>query len=257
MVDNLNASRDREVVRRQNRLNRAAPGGFQSVSRGTTRFVGENSLLVEGSARVTGTLYIDGILNADGTITLTGDMTVADGGKITVGEVTVDPGAGGTGGLSSLSAIKFDSPQVFTTGDLVVGDDLNVSDQASIGADLNVVGDIFGNSKNFLIPHPVKAGKLLRHGSTESPTHGIEYVGVASLDANGEALVRLPEYFEALALREGRTVHVTAIGRPFVTGSEIPAGGQFRVYGEPGRKVSWLVRASRGTFEVEPDAQAS
>lgn len=131
------------------------------------------------------------------------------------------------------------------------------------GADFYVWGNIGTNgnltasgTKNFVIEHPTRPGRALVHASTESPVSGLEYTGTTTLDDDGQAVVELPDYFEALAAPDGRTVHLTPVGRPFPVGADPIDDGRFTAYGEPGRTVSWLVKARRGDtagqFEVEP-----
>lgn len=129
-----------------------------------------------------------------------------------------------------------------------------------VSADLYVWGDIGASGqKNFKIVHPLDPTKALVHASTESPVAGLEYTGTATLNDQGEATVTLPDYFEALAAPDSRTVHLTPVGRPFPVGADPIDGGRFTAYGEPGRTVSWLVKARRGDkdgqFEVEPSRE--
>lgn len=115
-------------------------------------------------------------------------------------------------------------------------------------------------SKTFVIDHPTKPGMSLRHAATESPVSGLEYHYRATLDDTGEAVIGLPEYFEALAAPDGRGVQVTPVGRPFPVGAEEPTGGRVVVYGDPGRDVFVRVNARRGDdggqFEVETPREA-
>lgn len=121
MVDNLNASRDREVVRQQNRLNRAAPGGFQSVSRGASRFVGNESLLVEGSQKVTGWLIITGTLKGVGTFLWEGALSIV--GPLTVTGASIFHNTLRILGLTTLE----NSLTVKTGGKIVVEGDVPVT----------------------------------------------------------------------------------------------------------------------------------
>jgi hypothetical protein len=69
--------------KRLNRVERGTPMGSASVSRGRTRFIGEESIIVEGSGRVTGTWIIDGSLEGDGQISWTGPSDFDGDVKIT------------------------------------------------------------------------------------------------------------------------------------------------------------------------------
>lgn len=120
---------------------------------------------------------------------------------------------------------------------------------ASVFGGLSVSG-----SKNFVMPHPTKDGMELLHGSTESPVSGIEYWGAGVTDSKGRAVIELPDYFEALAKPEGRTVLVMGRGAA-LDWSEI-VDGRVTVSGVAGTKFSWLVKAERfgGDFDVERKA---
>ena len=76
-----------------------------------------------------------------------------------------------------------------------------------INGDLRVTGDIFGASKNFVIPHPVLPGKTLQHSCIEGPTADLLYCGTIQLE-NGQAQINVdqtagmaPGTFAALAER--------------------------------------------------------
>ncbi|WP_306894570.1 hypothetical protein [Agromyces albus] len=133
---------------------------------------------------------------------------------------------------------------------LVTGTQTTVEGPVVANDDMSVQGDFSAASKSFLIPHPTHADKMLRHGSSESPVHGVEYWGNATIGNDGAARVELPGYFESLALPDGRSVFVT--GRGFVPGWTDIQDGAFTVTGTAGSAFSWLVKAARAVFEVEP-----
>jgi hypothetical protein len=108
-------------------------------------------------------------------------------------------------------------------------------------------GDIStSGSKNFQIPHPSKPGYDLIHASVEGPESAVFYRGEAEL-TNGHALVKLPDYFEALTRKESRTVQLTAKGpKPFLLSYTDIVNGEFQVYGtQPNGFFSWEVKAIR------------
>ncbi|HZS09047.1 MAG TPA: hypothetical protein VFD58_29700, partial [Blastocatellia bacterium] len=86
----------------------------------------------------------------------------------------------------------------------------------------------------------------LSHSFVESPDMMNIYNGIVTLDASGEAVVGLPEYFEALN-RDFR-YQLTAVG---AAGSglyiaEKVTDNRFRIAGgSPGLKVSWQVSGIR------------
>ena len=112
---------------------------------------------------------------------------------------------------------------------------------------LTVPGTITGAVKNFKIDHPLDPeNKYLVHTSIESPDMMNVYNGNISLDANGSAVVELPEYFSAL--NSDYRYQLTAIGAPgpnLYVAREI-SGNQFEIAGgTPGMKVSWQVTGIR------------
>jgi hypothetical protein len=99
----------------------------------------------------------------------------------------------------------------------------------------------------FRIDHPLDpANKYLYHSFVESPDMTNLYNGNVVLDANGQAWVTLPDYFEALN-RDFR-YQLTAIGSSaprLHIASEI-SGNRFRIAGgREGQKVSWQVTGIR------------
>lgn len=113
--------------------------------------------------------------------------------------------------------------------------------------DVYVSGDFGKASGSFIIDHPLDPqNKLLRHNFVESPENLLIYRGRAELDQGGEAVVELPDYFEALAREDDASIHLTPVGRPFLTGADWnPGFRSFTVYGQPDRSVFWEVLADR------------
>lgn len=64
--------------------------------------------------------------------------------------------------------------------------------------------------KTFVIDHPADPARHLVHATTESPHAGVEYWGIATLE-DGQAIVELPDYFEALTREDGRLVQLTEL----------------------------------------------
>lgn len=99
--------------------------------------------------------------------------------------------------------------------------------------------------KSFVIDHPAApTEKTLRHFSVESNEVLNLYRGIVELDANGQAVVDLPDYFDAV--NTNVTYQLTPIGtgvQPYVAVEE--ANNQFTVAGAPNTKVSWTIHAQR------------
>ena len=110
-----------------------------------------------------------------------------------------------------------------------------------------VHGNLSKTSGQFKIDHPLDpANKYLSHSFVESPDMMNIYNGNITLDANGEAWVELPGWFEALN-RDFR-YQLTAVGAPgpnlYI--AQKVSGNRFKIAGgEPGSEVSWQVTGIR------------
>jgi hypothetical protein len=127
----------------------------------------------------------------------------------------------------------------FGIGVLGEGDSFGVFAQGNLGAT---------GAKTFLIDHPLDPeNRYLRHYSMESPEVLNVYRGNVILDANGEGIVTLPDYFDAININV--TYQLTAIGAAapeLHVQSEVDASRQFKVAGgKAGMKVSWVVYGER------------
>jgi hypothetical protein len=116
----------------------------------------------------------------------------------------------------------------------------------TFAGNLNVGGTITGSTKNFRIDDPLDPNrKYLYHASIESSEMANIYSGNVVLDRRGEAVVDLPEWFEALN-GEFR-YQLTSIGRAarvFIA-QEIQNHSFKIAGGRPGMKVSWQVTGVR------------
>jgi len=119
---------------------------------------------------------------------------------------------------------------------------------------------VTGN-KSFVMDHPTKDDMSLVHAATEAPASGVHYwngVGGTGDDVIGEdgtAVIILPDYFEPLTDKDKRAVLVSAVGKPYPIGVDEIEDGRFTVYGEPGRRFSWLVQAVRSGFEFDVEIE--
>jgi alpha-tubulin suppressor-like RCC1 family protein len=73
---------------------------------------------------------------------------------------------------------------------------------------MDVSGNFFAVSKSFLIDHPTKPGKKLRHVSLEGPTADVFFRGKTK-----DKVINLPEYWIGLVDYENITVMLTPIGK--------------------------------------------
>jgi hypothetical protein len=116
-----------------------------------------------------------------------------------------------------------------------------------IDNNLHVTKQIFAGTKDFQVDHPLDpANRYLVHASIESSEMLNLYSGNARLDAQGEAIVPVPDWMEA---ENGDfRYQLTAIGIPsrdLYIAEEI-RGARFKIAGGiAGAKVSWLVTGVR------------
>jgi hypothetical protein len=129
-------------------------------------------------------------------------------------------------------------------------------------------------NKSFIIDHPVDNNKYLVHACAEGATSDVFYRGEAQLE-NGVCIVELPDYFEELTEKHGRTIMITPIVVDGMTeefddpslnhksaanlGTTAIKDGKFEVsltsgYLVQDQKFYWRVDAIRKntSFEVQP-----
>jgi hypothetical protein len=105
----------------------------------------------------------------------------------------------------------------------------------------------FDNSKSTMrIDHPSDPeNKVLMHATMNSPEMLNVYTGNITIDANGKAIVQLPDYFEALN-RDFRYQLTCIGGYAQVYIAEEISNNQFTIAGgKPGMKISWQVTGVR------------
>ena len=133
-------------------------------------------------------------------------------------------------------------------GSAIYGDNTNPSGYAGyFNGNVRVQGTLTKAAGAFEIDDPVDpANKILDHSFVESPDMMNIYNGNVTLDAKGEAVVQMPDYFQAL--NQDFRYQLTAIGAPgpnLYIAEEI-ANNQFKIAGgQPGSKVSWQVTGIR------------
>jgi hypothetical protein len=101
-----------------------------------------------------------------------------------------------------------------------------------------------GTFKAFEIDHPLDPkNKILRHFCMEGPEALVIYRGVAVINKNGEAEVKLPQYVDALS--RDPHIQVTPVGDTQVHVKKDVLANEFVIGGEAGTKVYWQVTAER------------
>jgi hypothetical protein len=120
---------------------------------------------------------------------------------------------------------------------------------------VNVTGSITAGKKDFKIDHPLDpANKYLLHASVESSEMKDIYDGTVLLDAKGEAVVQLPDWFEAV--NGNFRYQLTAIGAPSpgLYIAEKISNNRFKIAGgAPGGEVSWQVTGIRQDAYAKAD----
>ncbi len=117
---------------------------------------------------------------------------------------------------------------------------------AWVEGDLHVNSTLTATTKLFVIDHPLDPeNKYLVHFCAEGPEPNTLYRGIVKADENGEAIVELPDYFEAL--NTNFSYHLTPIGAPAnLYIKEKIHNNQFVIAGaKPGMEIAWLVIAER------------
>jgi hypothetical protein len=128
-----------------------------------------------------------------------------------------------------------------------VSDTLRVSGPARIDQYLTVIGNLTKGSGSFKIDHPLDPlNKFLFHSFVESPDMLNVYNGNVVLDEDGEAIVTLPDWFEAL--NTDFRYQLTPVGMPAPSlhvASKISENRFTIAGGKPGTEVSWQVTGIR------------
>lgn len=111
----------------------------------------------------------------------------------------------------------------------------------------SITGSISKGAGTFVIDHPLDpANKLLYHSFVESPDVKNVYAGNTTLDDNGETVIQLPDYFEAL--NKDFRYQLFAVGRPnpdLYIKKRLEHNGFTIGGGIPGSEVSWMVTGIR------------
>jgi trimeric autotransporter adhesin len=126
---------------------------------------------------------------------------------------------------------------------------LGVNNQYALygNGDIFITGNLAKGSGTFKIDHPQDpANKYLIHSFVESPDMMNVYNGNIVTDANGDAIVKLPDYF--LALNKEYRYQLTALGTfaQAIVAEEVNTSSQFKIKTDkPHVKISWQVTGIR------------
>jgi hypothetical protein len=239
-----------------------------------------------GTTSPTARLHVNGNVVAAGSLTLNSlagqEMALLNtflGGTLILGNGTQRTAwlAGGSGGFLSLSnfagqervqlhgdigdlilkdrdgnetaRLRGDAGSLILRGRIISTDPngLVVGDRMEVMGNMRVRGHLMKSSGGFRIDHPLDPDrKYLSHSFVESPEMKNVYDGGIVVDANGEANVELPAWFEAL--NNDFRYQLTPMGAPgpnLYIAEEI-INNRFKIAGgTPGMKVSWQVTGVR------------
>ena len=112
---------------------------------------------------------------------------------------------------------------------------------------LTITGALSKGAGTFVIDHPQKPGThLLYHSFVESPDVKNIYDGIATLDTNGEVVIALPEYFDALNTSTRYQFFPLDEAMPNLYIKAEERNNAFTIAGgTPGGRVSWQITGIR------------
>lgn len=164
---------------------------------------------------------------------------------------TVDPGAGVAG--LGITGIAGQSTNLSLSYGIFSYDDGGITGVLDVGGDFSA-----GGAKSFKIQHPLKPEMFLKHFCLESPEILNVYRGNVILDANGEAVINLPEYFSSININFSYNLTPIGTSAPELHVKDEVKGNSFSIAGgKPGSKVSWTLFAERNDkyMQEHPDSK--
>ncbi len=124
---------------------------------------------------------------------------------------------------------------------------ITLTGNVSFLGNLTITGALSKGSGTFAIDHPLDPrNKILYHSFVESPDAKNMYNGTGTVDANGDVLVHLPEYFDALNGDVRYQFFPLHEAMPNLYIKEEEHDNQFTIGGgTPGGRVSWQITGIR------------
>lgn len=127
-IDNLNYNSElADLKERVRNLETRNPLSDSAVSGGRTRFIGQDSFLIEGSGGVSGRFTVSGLEVVDGELRITGELNVS--------------GPTGLGGNTKVSGTLTISGDTSVTGKFTVSGPASIDGDTDITGDLDIKGD--------------------------------------------------------------------------------------------------------------------
>lgn len=124
---------------------------------------------------------------------------------------------------------------------------LTLTGNVKFNVNLAVTGSLSKGSGTFSIDHPLDPkNKILYHSFVESPEAKNMYNGIAELDGEGNAVIALPDYFNALNGNVRYQFFALDQAMPNLHIKTEQKNNQFEIGGGvPGGRVSWQVTGIR------------
>jgi len=132
---------------------------------------------------------------------------------------------------------------------------VTMTSNATFTGSISILGTLSKGSGTFVIDHPLDPkNKLLYHSFVESPDVKNIYDGIATLDENGEAVIVLPEYFDALNKEFKYQFFPLDKADPNLylkKGADLTKNSFMLSGGTSGNKVSWQITGNRRDPYIE------
>ena len=194
-IDNLNNSQLPDILRRLDRLERAAPMNNAAIGRGGIEvYDGGVIRITNGGLSVTGTATITGTLQADGTIAFTGTFTQS--GPSTFTGTTNLNGPTNIAGITSITGNTTVTGDFTTNGPMKTTGTLSVEGVTTLKNDLNVTTGKINAGSVTIDPSHLSGSVKFSNGTTVSATpNGAQLVksgGGAVTVSSGQADIGIP-----------------------------------------------------------------
>ncbi len=170
-----------------------------------------------------------------------------DGSNITSGTIGGSTSINTSGNIT-VSLTSGNAGYFFSNNNYGVYASSNLTDAGHFVGSVTITNGLFvtGGTKSFKIDHPLDpANKYLVHAAIESDEVMNLYNGIVVLDKNGEAIVTLPNWFQAL--NKDFRYQLTCVGGfAQVYIAEEVSNNSFKIAGgKSGMKVSWQITGVR------------
>lgn len=179
-----------------------------------------------------------------------------------LGQAGISGGTGAAGRFENVNAANTTTALQVSTNS--AGNAASFIGNVVITGDLSVSGAVAKGSGSFKIDHPLDPqNRYLYHSFVESDEMKNIYDGVVAMDARGEAVVHMPDWFEAVNM--DFRYQLTSIGSPSpgLYIAEEVSKNTFKIAGGvPGQKVSWMLTGVRHdpyakTYPIKVDVAKS